>query len=316
MEQVNFDINSIDFNNPELIENTNSYMCTAINSKDNSPLSVVFNAEFKCRHDENYTRISTNNKDVVQFINKLYIKIVDVVFEKSKLWFENETTMQDIKNSVIHPVTPNIEDNSLEIMCRRSNITNEEMNKCLIILSGIEFKNDNFYIILNLENISDNSQSTNEENQSDSTEEEPIEEGKTEQETTEQETTEDIKTTDDNKTIEDINTTEELSHEQDISEEDTAKSDNIEILDDVEEIDISVDDDEDNDEMKMNLEKDNLLMIYDILNEKLRLNIYNSVNELFKKKRLDIGDFELEDIIFEDSDDEDTESDDEEYIYE
>ena len=29
--------------------------------------------------------------------------------------------------------------------------------------------------------------------------------------------------------------------------------------------------------MKLNLEKDNLFMIYDILNEKLRLNLFNSV---------------------------------------
>ena len=52
----------------------------------------------------------------------------------------------------------------------------------------------------------------------------------------------------------------------------------------VEEVDINVDDINDNIEMQMNLEKDNLFMIYDILNEKLRSNIFQSVSKYLRRK--------------------------------
>jgi hypothetical protein len=70
--------------------------------------------------------------------------------------------------------------------------------------------------------------------------------------------------------------------------------------DDMQEVEIKSDNIEEQHDVKMNFEKDNLFMVYDIINEKLKNNLLFNLQEAFETKNINISDFDLEEIMFED----------------
>ena len=294
MEHVNFNVETLALNEPIQIED-NLYRCSAYDG-DLTNLFMMLTTDILCRIDDNNMILSTENKEIVKFVNKLYLKVIDCIHNKSSDWFENEVSKADVKQSVKNPILANIENNSLDIICNLSESHNGDddkefaLSKCTLGFNGVIFDGEHFTLLLEINDFEkkDENNSIEENSNEQITEpvDEPVDELATEQV---------------------CDSTSENNNEEEIQE--------VELPTGVEEVTIDVDDIGDNEEMRMNLEKDNLFMIYDILNEKLRANMYHSVNELFENKKYNISDFDLDDIIFEDSDDEDEDDSDDESVF-
>ena len=67
--------------------------------------------------------------------------------------------------------------------------------------------------------------------------------------------------------------------------------------------------------MEINLSEDDYYIVYKTINQEIKNNIIHSLNELFCSKGINVGDLNLNDIIY-DSDDESDTSDDSENDFE
>ena len=54
------------------------------------------------------------------------------------------------------------------------------------------------------------------------------------------------------------------------------------------------------DKLEMSIEKDNLFLYYDIINDKIKENMYYSLENILKKRNFKNNNFDIEEILFDD----------------
>ena len=219
------------------------------------------------------------------------------------------------------PIIANLENNSIDLLCYNDNediqiVKDSEYVNCELLFKGLHFNGEIFDIILEIVHMSEHEETKYETNEvvEDTHIDNEVQEHTEDEQNKEQVEDENENEDEENEDEEEDEENEDEDEDEEEEKEPISVNEPIELLDnDIEEVELDLDDSESNtDEMKLNLEKDNLFMIYDILNEKLRLNLFNSVTGLIEKNKYNLGEFDLDDILFDDEDsdeDSDNESD-------
>ena len=279
MDIRKLDVSEITFSDPEPI-NDELHLCPA-KLPTGDVISLALDHVFSIV-DINDEKVSINmdNKEIVRALKSVQDVCIDKIFNNSKEWFEDNIQYEDVKDNFEPFVHPNIEENCIvfEINTVEQQLESLEkgsmIHNVLMEFSGVTFNGSKFKMLFKLT-------SFDKHVEVDTVVEEeklesPIEESKNE----------------DDKLVEEV----------------------INLDDDIEEVDIETGNIEECNDMKMNFEKDNLFMVYDIINEKLKSNLLFNLQEVFESKKINIDDFDLEEIMFEDEYSED-ESDESENYY-
>lgn len=286
MDIRKLDVSEITFSDPDPINNE-LHLCPA-KMPTGDAISLTLAHVFSIV-DINEEKISINmdNKEIVRALKNIQDVCIDKIFNNSKEWFEDNIQFEDVKDNFESFVHPNIEENCIvfEINTVGKDLDSLEkgsMIKNIIMeFAGVTFNGSKFKMLFKL---SDFDKHVHVDTVNDVEEEEEEEKVET--------------------PVEQPSNNEENKVEEEV----------INLDDDIEEVNIEPESIVESNDMKMNFEKDNLFMVYDIINEKLKSSLLFNLQEVFESKKINIDDFDLEEIMFEDeySDDE---SDDSENYY-
>ena len=113
--------------------------------------------------NDNVVILSPNSNDVIKFTNKLYLNCLDKIFSLAKDWFESDISKEDIKKSLKKPITANIENNTIDLLCYNENkdveyVKDNEYDSCELLFKGLHFNGDNFDIVLEITNLNNGTQ--------------------------------------------------------------------------------------------------------------------------------------------------------------
>jgi hypothetical protein len=286
------DIDNITFIDPENHEDGNEYICKIkYGEQDAGVLNVIVNSQtVHSTHDNATVNLIIHDNSVLQKFKKIQDKAIDVIFSNASEWFEDEIKYEEIKDNFETSITPNLESNSIEYHCQYDEAmdmstleSTPNMSSFTIEIKGILFDGNRFKLLVVMKSYS-LAQSQEQE-------------GRMVPETSS-----------DSVDVHDINKEEETSGSVEKMSNDVSDSpDEVDATDSLDEglIEVEINESEikDDDSVNMKFEKDNLFMIYDILNEKIRSNLLYTIQDIFDRKNIRINDFDMEDILFEDDDD-------------
>ena len=163
-----YDENNLHIHEPETFDNEN-YFCKL--DYDKKPFIIQTNHicyNFK-NILENNIYISIGSPEYALWIEQLYHKCIDIIYDKNKEWFDEPLEHQDIENSFLSPIKSNIKLNCYDVKC------NIEENECVILdnngkciekndlfkskiiptihIKGIQFNSKNFEFDMNVKYI-------------------------------------------------------------------------------------------------------------------------------------------------------------------
>jgi hypothetical protein len=227
-----------------------------------------------------------NNNDI-KIMKQIYDKAVDLVHENTEEWFENKLELADVKNAFVPFIVPDIENNCLGVKCSLNedveynkdekyisvtlkvvgvvlNSNSFKINLVLDKLNKVEEKQEQTQLV---EEVHNQEQELNSEPQNEVVSEtQPVEEEENTQEQTQESVEENLVLATDN-------------------------------LDELTEVDFTNDN---LDKLDMSIEKDNLFLYYDIINDKIKENMYYSLENILKKRNFKNNNFDIEEILFDD----------------
>ena len=225
--------------------------------------------------------LSITTKDELQYFNCLRSTLIDILFQEQENWFEDKFSLDDLDNMFFEYLKPNFRENCIDLKCNFSNeiklkyesIEKEESYMDILpklLVHNISFDGKRFYI---------NVECTDFERIHDTTNTVQVSKG---EENEDKEDTEMYITSE-----EEEETLPKVQKEtQDLCE--------VEL------------DSNDLETMDMNLSEDDYYIVYKTINQEIKNNIVHSLNNIFESKGINLGDLNINDIIYDSDSDSDT----------
>ena len=243
-----------------------------------------------------------NNNDI-KVMKQIYDKAVDLVHENTEEWFENKLELADVKNAFVPFIVPDIENNCLGVKCGLNEDVeynkDEKYDSVTLKVAGVVLNSNSFKINLVLDKLNkvEEKEEQSELVEKVQQEEEQKEEQKEEQQE-EQEQEQELHTETQNELVSETQKIEEENiqeeNQENVEENLVLPSDE---LDELTEVDFTNDN---LDKLEMSIEKDNLFLYYDIINDKIKENMYYSLENILKKRNFKNNNFDIEEILFDD----------------
>ena len=224
--------------------------------------------------------LSITTKDELQYFNSLRSTLIDILFQEQENWFEDKFSLDDLDNMFFEYLKPNFRENCIDLKCNFSNkvklkyesIEKEESYMDILpklLIHNISFDGKRFYI---------NVECADFERIHDTTNTVQVSKG---------EENEDKEDTEMYITSEEEESSPKLEEKtQDLCEVELDSND-LEIMD-------------------MNLSEDDYYIVYKTINQEIKNNIVHSLNNIFESKGINLGDLNINDIIYDSDSDSDT----------
>lgn len=221
-----------------------------------------------------------NNNDV-KIMKQIYDKAVDLVHENTEEWFENKLELADVKNAFVPFIVPDIENNCLGVKCSLNEDVEYNKDEKYISVTlkvvGVVLNSNSFKINLVLDKLN------------------KVEEKQEQTQLLEEDHNQEQESEPQNEVVSETQSVNEEENTQENVEENLVlETDN---LDELTEVDFTNDN---LDKLEMSIEKDNLFLYYDIINDKIKENMYYSLENILKKRNFKNNNFDIEEILFDD----------------
>lgn len=229
-----------------------------------------------------------NNNDV-KIMKQIYDKAVDLVHENTEEWFENKLELADVKNAFVPFIVPDIENNCLGVKCSLNEDVEYNKDEKYISVTlkvvGVVLNSNSFKINLVLDKLN---KVEEKQEQTQLLEEVHNQEPELHSEPQPQ-----------NEVVSETQSVDEEENAQEQTEENVEENLVLETdnLDELTEVDFTNDN---LDKLEMSIEKDNLFLYYDIINDKIKENMYYSLESILKKRNFKNNNFDIEEILFDD----------------
>ena len=254
--------------------------------------------------------LSIVNKQDLLFLHNLYNLLIQNIFDNQQKWFENDFSIDVLKDMFVDILKPNIELNCVDLKCNLEILKDQNNDLDIIPLlkfSNILFDGKKFYITIDLaehqiinnnkEKLENTNNLTNQSENNETQEDEEVNNETQEYNEEEQEQEEAEEEVDENEENS-INEENEINNKQ--SQE--------EINEPQEEIEINT---KNLEEINMKVDEDDFYIIYKLIQNNIYKNMNESLRNIFETKNVDTSSIDINELIY-DSDDSDSEYDEDE----
>ena len=238
--------------------------------------------------------LSITNKQELQYFDSLRTQLIQILFENQENWFEDKFSLEDLDTMFFEYLKPNFRENCIDLKCNFSNqiqtkyesFGHEESYIDVLpkfMIQHISFDGKKFFINVDCVDFEQVHNTSNNE--------QPSENGTTPHESDEDEEAEMSLTSEIDSEAE-----EELKNEDEIQESQDTQQDLCEVEVDSNNLET----------MDMNLSEDDYYIVYKTINQEIKNNIVHSLNNIFESKGINLGDLNMNDIIYDSDSDSDT----------
>ena len=254
--------------------------------------------------------LSIVNKQDLLFLHNVYNLLIQNIFDNQQKWFENDFSIDVLKDMFVDILKPNIELNCVDLKCNLEILKDQNNDLDIIPLlkfSNILFDGKKFYITIDLaehqiinnnkEKLENTNNLTNQSENNETQEDEEVNNETQEYNEEEQEQEEAEEEVDENEENS-INEENEINNKQ--SQE--------EINEPQEEIEINT---KNLEEINMKVDEDDFYIIYKLIQNNIYKNMNESLRNIFETKNVDTSSIDINELIY-DSDDSDSEYDEDE----
>lgn len=271
----------------------------------------VYYSKLNERNEIVQGELGITNKQDLKFLHDIQKRLYDLFYEKHEEWFENKFTKQQFKSLFENYLHPNIEENCVNITLR--NIESREPDYTIkeiipkILIDSIIYENESLYINVVIQEFSVKPGKAEQKEEIKNTNIKPIE-------SEFQDKSEPLKSDDQNE--ENIEKNVSFSNIKESNEVREAKEPFVQKEDEFEELSVQdeleevVFDHSNMDKTSLNLNDEDLYIIYKIINSNIKENLSESIIRIMKEKNVkDTENINISEIIY-DSDEEDSDEED------
>lgn len=253
--------------------------------------------------------LGITSKQDLKFLHDIQKKLYELFYDKHEEWFENKFTKQQFKSLFENYLHPNIEENCVNITLR--NIDNRECEYTIkeiipkILIDSIVYENESLYINVIIQDFSVKPSKVEVKEDVQNANIRPTDsEIHSESLTSDDQNEENIEK---NVSFSNNNETNDLKKDSEISEQKDDEYEELSIQDELEEV---VFDHSNMDKTSLNLNDEDLYIIYKIINSNIKENLSDSIIRIMKEKNVrDTEKINISEIIY-DSDEEDSDEED------